>query len=59
MKYNNNNLDIRVEMLKNKITQTELAERLGITQGRVAQLLNRRDLADEHKERFLNAIRNK
>lgn len=56
MKYNSNNLDIRVEMLKNKLTQEDVAERIGVTQSRVAQLLNKKDLSDEDKERIMNAI---
>ena len=56
MKYNNNNLDIRVEMLKNKLTQADLAERLGVTQGRIGQLLGKKNLSNAEKERLLNAI---
>lgn len=56
MKYNNNNLDIRVEMLKNKLTQADLAERLGVTQGRIGQLLGKKNLSDNEKERLMNAI---
>lgn len=50
-----NNIDIRILMMREGVTQYDLAEELGITASWVSRLL-RSPLSAENRDKFLRAI---